>query len=1093
MTTRPGARTAKARAGTARPSSAAADRIAAVPAGVIVLDPGGTVLAHGPDPRGAGPDPAIAIGVNYPELVSTVSELDEGTAAHLADGIAAVSEGQREIFTLEYPRATADTGPRWIAVTATPFPDAAPRRVLLLHQDVTERKLAEAVLRQNQQRYRRLLDSTREMVVVTDSNGRVKFVNRAVERSLGYGSADYARLAIWELLHPDDLDTAREVLAALLERPGEPAAAEVRVRHLHGHWVWIDTVAWNLLADPEVGALVACGRDASDARLARDALRDAEQRAEAVLDSPRTLLEILAPDGTVLTANRVARLTAGNEGGEPVGRSIWDAACWAGYGDAEARLREAVQQAGRGRAAQTEVRTCGPAGAAMTFDLSVRPVFDDAGRVILLVCEGYDVTPRRRTDIVLRDLLDGLGDAVGAGFFAALVEHLCRSLDVDAALLAESSTPDLLRTLAVWSSGRLTPNFETDLAGTPFERLADRRVTAYATGVLKAFPRDRVLRDLQADAYVGLPLLGIDGQPIGVLAVIHSRPLDDLAHVTDVLRLFGGRAAAELERSHARRDIVAIQEALERRVEERAADAQRRAQALDEVDCGVAVLEAEVVHVANETFARLYGYGSPSAIAGRRWRDLHVSTDAAGGEVDPVLFARRHGRWRGDLVARRRDGTRFDVDVAVRRTPQGDLVCTCRDVSRERHAEAAWRQQVHQLTAANADLSAGARAQDMCIASMNHELRTPLHVILGLAEALRDAVHGQMNDAQARSVHGIESSARHLLDVVNDFRDLASLSASELELDRAAVDVRTIVDESVRPLRPTIRERHLSIATSFDDAVGTVWADQRRLRRVLTALLTDAASRTPTGGRFGIDVTAQHPPGSVAFTVWDSADTPAPASADGKDARTGATATGDAALGPASALLFRLIEFHGGTVTLDSGRTQGTRVSVVLPPPSTAPQPAAAPPVTAADSEPLRLSTRGAILLAEDNETNVRFLSDYLEAIGYRVVVARDGREAVDRALVEPPALVLMDIQMPGLDGLEAIRLMRGEPKLAGVPIVALTALAMPGDRERCLAAGANAYVSKPLSLKELRAMLAAYLGPPAAPDLPRHPVGGRS
>jgi CheY-like chemotaxis protein len=108
------------------------------------------------------------------------------------------------------------------------------------------------------------------------------------------------------------------------------------------------------------------------------------------------------------------------------------------------------------------------------------------------------------------------------------------------------------------------------------------------------------------------------------------------------------------------------------------------------------------------------------------------------------------------------------------------------------------------------------------------------------------------------------------------------------------------------------------------------------------------------------------------------------------------------------------------------------------------------------------------ILLAEDNETSISLFRDYLVARGYRVTVARNGLEAVERAEEERPAVVLMDVQMPGMDGLAATRRLRAHASLATVPVIALTALAMPGDRERCLEAGANDYLSKPISMKQL-------------------------
>jgi CheY-like chemotaxis protein len=116
------------------------------------------------------------------------------------------------------------------------------------------------------------------------------------------------------------------------------------------------------------------------------------------------------------------------------------------------------------------------------------------------------------------------------------------------------------------------------------------------------------------------------------------------------------------------------------------------------------------------------------------------------------------------------------------------------------------------------------------------------------------------------------------------------------------------------------------------------------------------------------------------------------------------------------------------------------------------------------------------ILLAEDNEANIRTLSSYLEAKGYCVLLAKDGQEAIDLAKIHQPDLILMDIQMPGIDGLEATRQIRLDPDLADIPIIALTALAMAGDRERCLEAGANNYLTKPVKLKQLATIIQQLL-----------------
>jgi CheY-like chemotaxis protein len=184
--------------------------------------------------------------------------------------------------------------------------------------------------------------------------------------------------------------------------------------------------------------------------------------------------------------------------------------------------------------------------------------------------------------------------------------------------------------------------------------------------------------------------------------------------------------------------------------------------------------------------------------------------------------------------------------------------------------------------------------------------------------------------------------------------------------------------------------------------------DARRLKQMLVNLLSNAVKFTPEGGAIGLDV------------IGDAA---APAE-PGAGARAPEPPT------PAV-----------GTPPIDA--------------PHRRPDPA-----------------RPVVLLAEDEEHNIYTLSTYLTTKGYQVIGARNGAEAVDRARDSAPALILMDIQMPGMDGLEATRRIRADPTCAQIPIIALTALAMPGDRERCIAAGANVYLSKPVSLKGLAAAI---------------------
>jgi signal transduction histidine kinase/ActR/RegA family two-component response regulator len=387
------------------------------------------------------------------------------------------------------------------------------------------------------------------------------------------------------------------------------------------------------------------------------------------------------------------------------------------------------------------------------------------------------------------------------------------------------------------------------------------------------------------------------------------------------------------------------------------------------------------------------------------------------------------------------------------------------------------------LRQANAQLARAARLKDEFLAGMSHELRTPLNAILGRSEVLGEQIYGPLTERQLAALHSIEESGRHLLALINDILDLSKIEAGKITLEQEDVAVDTICHSSMRMVAQTALAKRIALSTTIDTAIVTVHADGRRLRQILVNLLANAVKFTPNGGRVGLEVRGDPEGQAVLFTVWDTGigiaveDFPRLfqpfTQLDSKLSRQ------YEGTGLGLALVRQLAEAHGGAATVTSTLGEGSRFTVSLP---WAARPAAAAPADhppAADQAPASQPDRAArplILLAEDHAENRDMLLDYLNSKGYQVAAARNGAEALARAHECPPALILMDVQMPDIDGLEATRRIRADAALRDTPVIVLTALAMPGDRERCLQAGADDYLTKPISLRALLAAIEAQL-----------------
>ena len=518
----------------------------------------------------------------------------------------------------------------------------------------------------------------------------------------------------------------------------------------------------------------------------------------------------------------------------------------------------------------------------------------------------------------------------------------------------------------------------------------------------------------------------------------------------------------------------------------------------DESPTSIVIMDRNgVIEFVNQTFEAMSGQASEDLV-GKSWQLLPFpgAMSELFRQVDGAVS--RGEVWRAEFPMHGAMGAAawIALSISALHDDRGDithLLSVAEDVTARHAAEVSLQQlnasleeRVVQRTAelerANRNLERAARLKDEFLATMSHELRTPLTGILGGADALVQGSYGSFNPQQLRTLHLIASCGRDLLSLINDILDLSSIEAGRLALERRWVEINDLCAVSLSLVSKQIETMQHTISYRCNPPELKAEVDPKRIKQILVNLLDNAIKFTPKGGQIRLEVQLDRAAETIRFAVSDTGIGIEPETLPSlfqpfvqADGRLNRAYEGT---GLGLVLVRRLAELHGGSVGVDSAPGQGSRFWVTLPW-SPAGSLTEAPPAPATTGAPVAslvdmLSRPPLLLVAEDNPANSEMLVDWLEQAGCTVRVVERGDEVLGAVLDRRPDLILMDIQLPGLDGIKAIRLLRArpEPEIARIPILAVTALVMPGDRERCLAAGADAYLSKPFTIHTLLAAI---------------------
>lgn len=443
----------------------------------------------------------------------------------------------------------------------------------------------------------------------------------------------------------------------------------------------------------------------------------------------------------------------------------------------------------------------------------------------------------------------------------------------------------------------------------------------------------------------------------------------------------------------------------------------------------------------------------------------------------------------------------------LQETPQQDiLLAACRTlgVAIER------AQAQEHLRQANEDLERASRLKSEFLASMSHELRTPLNSILGFADLLQRQTAGSLSPRQLIHVQAIEKSGQHLLQLINDILDLSKIEAGKAELELAPVSIPELCNGCLKMIQPRAQKKRLALSLELDYRLHDVLLDERRVRQILINLLSNAVKFTPEEGRiklggklaYGCQLNKEFRPDrspincSTPYLCLEVIDSGIGIPEDKLHLLFRPFQQIDSSLtrrhegtGLGLALTKRLAELHGGTVSVESKENEGSTFRVWLPLTEMRSSKQANTREferqefgTVVLNPELSRNNAKRILAVEDQPFNQALLSEVLELEGYAVEWLHDGKAMLERlhsSGVTPdalPHLILMDIQLPEVDGFELIRQLKAHPLWHRVPVIAVTAMAMAGDRDRCFEAGADDYFSKPLDLEKLTTTVHSFV-----------------
>jgi PAS domain S-box-containing protein len=959
-----------------------------------------------------------------------------------------------EPYAIEYRFKDRRTGGyRWHLGRALPVKDENGRVIRWFGTctDIDDQKRAEEALRDAERRFRALLETVPQLVWTTGPEGTPEYANPQWLDYTGFASTAELTARWWETLHPDDTERIGFLWQRAL-RVGDLYDVEFRMRRHDGAYRWFKTrgVPIHDAAGKVVRWFGTC-TDIDDQMRAEEVLRRSEERFRRLVQNSSDIIAVLDAAGTILYKSPSIEHILGHRPEDRIGKNVF-AHVLVHPDDLSAQraFLNAVLQNPRDTFA-AEFRMCHADGSWRQFEAIGQNLLLDPS-VAGVVVNYRDITERKRAEERLRD-----SEARMRAIVDTAVDGI---ITIDERGIIESVNPAAVRTFG-YTDGELVGVNVSVLMPAPYCDDHDRYLAHYREmGIRNVIGNRREVVCKRKDGNQFPVDLGISEVRLGERRIFTGiiRDITDRKHAEEELRESEQRqrrALSAARLAHWEWDVqtqrIDYQDSL-------ALLCGRRAdQPFVDVADYLAVVHPDDQATVCAAGTRALEAGVPLEVEYRViWPNESIHWIAARG----ATFCAPDG------TPLRMVGV--NIDITERKDAEAQI----------RHLNEGLERRVEERTAelarARDEAEAGTRAKSAFLANTSHEIRTPMNGVLGMADLLLET---SLDTTQANYVHTIHQSAEALLTIIDDILDLSKIEAGKLTLETSPLMLRAMLEDVARLLSPQAEAKGLQLTVEVDPHLRSrVRGDGVRIRQVLTNLAGNAVKFTEAGQvtleagiiaivgdrvtiRFAVHDTGIGIPIEHQARVFESF-TQVEGSTNRRFGGTGLGLT----------ICRSLVHLMGGSIGLDSQLGSGSTFWVELPLELVAGGNLGRGGKQQVVPE-APLETPLHVLLAEDHDVNRRVAAAMIKRLGCTVDVVCDGREALNALETRSYDVVLMDVQMPGLDGLAATIEIRRREAVTGrhVPILALTANAMTGDRDRCLEAGMDGYVTKPIRRKALR------------------------